>query len=77
MFLLLAGLALWIPTPSVHPADQCTINGRSFVLLYLGSSVLVTECGKSSPKWKCHQMMQKHLVFVNNTLKFQAQMKAR
>ena len=41
------------------------------------SSVLVTECGKSNPKSKCHKIMQKHLVFVNNQLKFQDQMTAK
>lgn len=36
------------------------------------SSVLVTVGGKPSPK--CHKMMQKRLVLVNNALKFQDQM---
>ena len=41
------------------------------------STVLVTVWGKSSPKPKCHKLMQKYLVFVTYTLKCHNQIKAK
>ena len=65
------------PPPPPPPHLTCTSWSNGLNKWYMtSSSVLVTEWEIQS-QFRCHKMMQKHLVFVSNSLKFQNQMKAK
>ena len=64
-------------TPPPPPHLTCTSSSNGLNKRYMSSSsVLVTEWEIQS-QFRCHKMMQKHLVFVSNSLKFQNQMKVK